>query len=78
MFSANILSGGITGAIVMFLGIERTAPSITILDPVFGLASPAWAWYLALAIGLFLNTLFIVVFKTAWLKNKKKKANSKK
>ena len=41
MFSANILSGGITGAIVILLGIERTAPSITILDPVFGLASPA-------------------------------------
>ncbi|MDO5328523.1 MAG: fructose-specific PTS transporter subunit EIIC [Coriobacteriia bacterium] len=77
MISANVLSGAITGALVMFLGIERTAPSITILDPLFGLASPWYWWYVATAVGIALNVLFIVIFKTIWMKNKQKKAENK-
>lgn len=78
MFAANMIAGGIAGGLTMFLGIERKAPSITILDPLFGLEGPWYFYYLAVAVGLALNVALIIVFKTAWLKKKQKKAAQEK
>lgn len=74
MISANTLAGGITGAISMAFGIERLAPGLGIFDPIIGLSRPAIPYYFTLAIGLALNVLFIVVFKTAWLKRQERKS----
>lgn len=74
MISANVLSGGIAGALSMALGVQRVAPGIGIFDPLLGLMYPATSYYLAFGIGLALNVLFIIVFKTAWLKRREAKA----
>ncbi|MDA5386859.1 PTS fructose-like transporter subunit IIBC [Loigolactobacillus backii] len=73
MIAANTLAGGITGSLSMAFGLERLAPGIGIFDPLIGLMKPWYWFYLVLAIGLFLNVTFILVFKGAWLKHKAKK-----
>ena len=73
MITANTLAGGIAGAISMGLGVERLAPGLGVFDPLIGLSRPAWAYYIALAVGLVLNVLFVIVFKSAWLKRQERK-----
>jgi len=73
MITANTLAGGITGAITILLNVERTAPGIGIFDPLLGLESPWYWFYLCVAIGLFLNVSFIIIFKSMWLKRKAEK-----
>lgn len=57
----------------MGLGVERLAPGLGVFDPLIGLSRPAWAYYIALAVGLILNVLFVIVFKSAWLKRQERK-----
>ena len=51
MITANTLAGGIAGAVSMGLGVERLAPGLGVFDPLIGLSRPAWAYYIALAVG---------------------------
>jgi fructose-specific PTS system IIC-like component len=48
MITANTLSGGITGMLVIAFGIKRLAPGLGIFDPLIGLMSPVgsfiWCW----------------------------------
>ena len=74
MISANVLAGGIAGVAAMALGVQRIAPGIGIFDPLLGLMYPIPSYYIALAIGLVLNVLFIIIFKGAWLKKREEKA----
>ncbi|WP_197914072.1 PTS fructose-like transporter subunit IIBC [Listeria sp. PSOL-1] len=78
MIAANTLAGGIAGAISIMFNIERIAPGIGIFDPLIGLEKPWYFFYLTVGVGLFLNVLFIIVFKTAWLKNQAKKVQEQK
>lgn len=73
MISANVIAGGVAGAISMALGVQRIAPGIGIFDPLLGLISPAWAYYIAVAVGLVLNVVLIIVFKAIWLKRQAEK-----
>lgn len=73
MISANVIAGGVAGAISMALGVQRIAPGIGIFDPLLGLISPAWAYYIAVAVGLVLNVVLIIVFKSIWLKRQAEK-----
>ena len=70
MITANTLSGGITGMLVIAFGIKRLAPGLGIFDPLIGLMSPAGSFYLVLAIGLALNISLIIILKGLWLKRK--------
>lgn len=76
MISANVIAGGVAGVVSMALGVQRIAPGIGIFDPLLGLIYPAWAYYIALAVGLVLNVVLIVVFKSAWVKHEEKKAQA--
>lgn len=73
MITANTLAGGITGVLTIMLGIERLAPGIGVFDPILGLMTPAWAFYVAYFSGLALNILFIYVFKNIRIKHTLKK-----
>lgn len=77
MIAANVLSGGIAGALSILFNIQRTAPGIGVFDPLLGLIKPWYAYYPVLAVGLILNVVFIVIFKSAWLKHEEKKLASK-
>jgi fructose-specific PTS system IIC-like component len=48
MITANTLSGGVTGMLVIAFGIKRLAPGLGIFDPLIGLMSPVgsfiWCW----------------------------------
>ena len=70
MISANVLAGGIAGVVSMALGVQRLSPGIGVFDPLLGLITPAWAYYIALGCGLVLNIVFIIIFKSAWLKRR--------
>lgn len=70
MITANTLSGGITGMLVIAFGIKRLAPGLGIFDPLIGLMSPVGAFYLVLGIGLTLNIALIILLKGWWLKHK--------
>lgn len=73
MIAANTLSGGIAGALSMALGVKRIAPGLGVFDPIIGLIHPWYSYYLAFGVGLFLNVLFIIMFKSAWMNRKNKK-----
>lgn len=73
MITANTLSGGITGMLVIAFGIKRLAPGLGVFDPFIGLMSPAGSFYLVLAIGLALNIGLILLLKGAWMKHKARK-----
>lgn len=45
MITANTLSGGVTGMLVIAFGIKRLAPGLGIFDPLIGLMSPAGSFY---------------------------------
>lgn len=77
MITANTLSGGLTGVVTIMLGIERLAPGIGVFDPLLGLMTPGWAFYLAYAFGVATNILFIVVFKKMRIKHTAKKLAEK-
>ncbi|MFR0555166.1 PTS fructose-like transporter subunit IIBC [Loigolactobacillus coryniformis subsp. coryniformis] len=77
MIAANVLSGGIAGALSILFNIERTAPGIGIFDPLLGLIHPWYAYYPVLAVGLILNVVFIIWFKSAWVKHEEKKQAQK-
>ena len=55
MISANTIAGGITGVLTIMLGIERMAPGLGVFDPLLGLMTPGWAFYLAYGFGVALN-----------------------
>ncbi len=74
MISANVIAGGVAGAISMALGVQRIAPGIGIFDPLLGLISPAWAYYIAVAVGLVLNVVLIIIFKSIWVRRQAEKA----
>lgn len=73
MIAANTLSGGLTGVLTIMLGIERLAPGIGVFDPLLGLMTPGWAFYLAFGFGVLSNILFIVVFKKMRIRHSLKK-----
>ncbi|SQC57073.1 EIIBCA-Man [Listeria newyorkensis] len=73
MITANTLSGGIAGMLTIMFGIQRLAPGIGMFDPLIGLMSPWYWFYLVLAFGLALNIFLIIVLKTWWLKRKEAK-----
>ncbi|WP_417802871.1 fructose-specific PTS transporter subunit EIIC [Thermophilibacter provencensis] len=77
MMAANLLAGGIAGVLSMLLGVQRLAPGIGVLDPVLGLITPIPSYYIAFGIGLVLNVVLIVVFKSSWIKRREAKAASK-
>lgn len=70
MITANTLSGGLTGMLVIGFGIQRLAPGLGVFDPLIGLMSPVGSFYLVLACGLALNITLIIVLKGLWLKRK--------
>ncbi|MEG0527584.1 MAG: fructose-specific PTS transporter subunit EIIC [Longicatena sp.] len=74
MISANTIAGGITGVLTIMLGIERLAPGIGVFDPLLGLMTPGWAFYVAYIFGVALNILLIFVFKNMRIKHAEKKA----
>lgn len=74
MIAANTLAGGIAGALSILFNIKRIAPGIGIFDPLIGLISPWYFFYLVVGIGLALNIIFIIIFKGAWLKREARKA----
>ncbi|KRM97147.1 PTS fructose-like transporter subunit IIBC [Loigolactobacillus rennini] len=76
MIAANTLAGGIAGALSILFNIERIAPGIGLFDPLIGLEKPWFLFYVTVAIGLALNVLFIIVFKSAWLKREAKKTQT--
>lgn len=73
MISANTLAGAITGALTMFLGVDRIAPGLNVLDPLLGLVHPWYNFYICLAVGLVLNVVFIIWFKSIWMKKQQQK-----
>lgn len=75
MISANVIAGGISGVLTIMFGIERMAPGIGIFDPFLGLMTPLPAFYLVFLTGLAINTVLVIVFKSAWLKRKEAKLN---
>lgn len=77
MIAANTLSGGLTGVLTIMLGIERLAPGIGVFDPLLGLMTPGWAFYLAYAFGVASNILLIVVFKKLRVRHTVKKLAAK-
>lgn len=77
MIAANTLSGGLTGVLTIMLGIERLAPGIGVFDPLLGLMTPGWAFYLAYAFGVASNILLIVVFKKLRVRHTTKKLAAK-
>ncbi|GCF95934.1 fructose-like PTS system EIIBC component [Enterococcus florum] len=77
MITANTLSGGLTGVVTILLGIERLAPGIGVFDPLLGLMTPGWAFYVAYAFGVATNILFIVVFKNIRIRYTMKKMAQK-
>lgn len=74
MISANTLAGGITGVLTMMLGIERMAPGLGVFDPLLGLMTPGWAFYIAYGFGVILNIVLILLFKQMMAKHRQKKA----
>lgn len=74
MIAANTLSGGLTGVVTIMLGIERLAPGIGVFDPILGLMTPGWAFYVAYIFGVITNILFILLFKKIKMNHSKKKA----
>ena len=58
----------------MGTGCAAHCPGIGIFDPLLGLISPAWAYYIAVAVGLVLNVALIIIFKSIWLKRQAEKA----
>lgn len=68
MITANTLAGGITGVVTILLGIERLAPGIGVFDPLLGLMTPGWAFYVAYAFGVILNIALILLFKKIFKK----------
>ena len=68
MITANTLAGGITGVVTILLGIERLAPGIGVFDPLLGLMTPGWAFYVAYAFGVVLNIVLILLFKKIFKK----------
>jgi len=77
MITANTLSGGITGMLVITFGIQRLAPGLGVFDPLIGLMSPVIPFYAVLAAGLALNITLIIVLKGAWLKHSARKLAAK-
>lgn len=75
MIAANTLSGALTGIVTILLGIKRLAPGIGVFDPLLGLMTPGWAFYVAYIFGVATNMLFIFVFKNLHNKHLQKKAN---
>lgn len=73
MLSANTIAGGITGVLTIALGIERFAPGLGVFDPLLGLMSPGWAFYVAYIFGVVLNIALIIIFKEIKIKHKAKK-----
>lgn len=73
MISANVISGAITGAITIMLGIERIAPGIGILDPLLGLIRPVGSFYIAFIVGLILNIALILILKSFFIKRRMNK-----
>lgn len=76
MIAANTLAGGITGALSIMFNVQRIAPGIGIFDPLIGLEKPWYLFYVAVGVGLALNVLFIIAFKSTWLRHQKKKVEN--
>ncbi|MFB6468197.1 fructose-specific PTS transporter subunit EIIC [Cytobacillus sp. Hz8] len=74
MITANTLAGGITGILTIALGIKRFAPGLGVFDPLLGLMTPGWAFYVAYIFGVALNIILIIAFKQLNRKHKEKKA----
>ena len=74
MISANTIAGGITGVLTIALGIERLAPGLGVFDPLLGLMTPGWAFYVAYAFGILANLAFILLFKEIKAKRLARKA----
>lgn len=78
MICANTIAGGITGVLTIMLGIERLAPGIGVFDPLLGLMTPGWAFYLAYIFGVSLNLILIIVLKNIRIRYSEKKAAANK
>ncbi|MFO6298121.1 PTS fructose-like transporter subunit IIBC [Rahnella selenatireducens] len=76
MITANTLSGGMAGMLVIAFGIQRLAPGLGVFDPLIGLMSPWYSFYLVLGIGLLLNVAFIIIFKSWWMKRQSLRATA--
>ncbi|MCM6819339.1 hypothetical protein NE284_00020 [Pediococcus pentosaceus] len=76
MIAANTLAGGIAGALSIMFNVQRIAPGIGIFDPLIGLEKPWYLFYVAVGVGLALNVLFIIAFKSTWLRHQKKKVEN--
>lgn len=74
MISANTIAGGVTGVLTIMLGIERLAPGIGVFDPLLGLMTPGWAFYVAYIFGVTLNIILIFLFKGMRIRHTEKKA----
>lgn len=73
MISANVIAGGIAGVATMLMGIERLAPGIGIFDPLLGLMTPWYSFYLVFIGGVVLNVTLIIVFRTIAFKKREEK-----
>lgn len=73
MISANVIAGGITGVATMMMGIERLAPGIGIFDPLLGLMSPWYSFYIVFIGGVALNVALIIIFRTIAFKKREEK-----
>ncbi len=73
MISANVIAGGVTAVLSILFGLERIAPGIGIFDPLLGLMTPWYAFYLVLIIGVVLNVTLIIIFRTMAFRKREQK-----
>lgn len=72
MISANVISGGIAGAFSVILGVQRIAPGLGIFDPLLGLITPWYSYYLVVTVGIILNIILIIIFRGYAMRERKK------
>lgn len=73
MISANVIAGGVAGVATMLMGIERLAPGIGVFDPLLGLMTPWYSFYLVFIGGVVLNVTLIIIFRSMAFRRREEK-----
>lgn len=63
VLSAQMIAAAVAGVIGAALRVTRISPGAGILDPIIGIVKPFWGYYLALAAGIVINTMLVIIFK---------------
>lgn len=68
IMSAQIISAIIAASIGCIFNVKRVAPGASIVDPLIGNITPMLGFYITVIIGVAINTLLVVLFKSMKLK----------